>query len=200
MHFHAGKPHDVLDRAEQVRLAEAFGYQGTEGLLPVEQFMREYFRHTSDVSNLVGRFISQIRPWGKLAEWISPVFGHQMEGDFLVGPKIHATRRGLAKLQGDLTEVLRLADLSNLYDKRVAPSTWQAIHEAAPLYSDHLSPAAAARFLSLLSQPQMLGELPNNCTKSACSKSRPEFTRPLSVQFNDITNTVDEHCLRAVKR
>jgi [protein-PII] uridylyltransferase len=202
MHFHAGKPHDVLDRAEQVRLAEAFGFQGTEGLLPVEQFMREYFRHTSDVSNLVGRFISQIRPWGKLAERISSVFGHQMEGDFLVGPKIHATRRGLAKLQGDLTEVLRLADLSNLYDKRVAPSTWQAIHEAAPLYSDHLSPAAAARFLSLLSQPQMLGELLHQLHEvGVLEKVVPEFTHARCLlQFNEYHKyTVDEHCLRAVE-
>ena len=48
LHFHAGKSHDVLDRAEQVRAGrQCFGYQGSEGLLPVEQFMREYFRHTA---------------------------------------------------------------------------------------------------------------------------------------------------------
>src|SRR5690606_23888069 len=28
MHFHAGKPQDVLDRGEQMRLAELFKYQG----------------------------------------------------------------------------------------------------------------------------------------------------------------------------
>src|SRR5947209_9386941 len=177
LHFHAGKSHDVLDRAEQVRMAGALGFQGTEGLLPVEQFMREYFRHTREVSNLVGRFIAQIRPWKKLAEWMSPVLGHQMEGDFLVGPRIHATRRGLPKLQSDLAEVLRLADLSNLYDKRIAPSTWKAIHEAAPRYSDHLTPAAAARFLSLLSQPQMLGELLHQLHEvGVLEKVVPEFT------------------------
>src|SRR5690606_34689723 len=40
MHFHAGKANDVLDRAEQVRLAQVLGFRGQEGLLPFEQFMR----------------------------------------------------------------------------------------------------------------------------------------------------------------
>ena len=47
MHFHAGKSTDVLDRAEQLRIAAAARLQGTAGLLPVEQFMRDYFRHTT---------------------------------------------------------------------------------------------------------------------------------------------------------
>ncbi len=41
LHFHANKAHDVLDRAEQMRIAATFQYAGTEGLLPVEAFMRE---------------------------------------------------------------------------------------------------------------------------------------------------------------
>ncbi|HEV2972311.1 MAG TPA: [protein-PII] uridylyltransferase [Pirellulales bacterium] len=201
LHFHAGKSRDVLDRAEQVRLAAAFSYQGTEGLLPVEQFMREYFRHTREVSQLVGRFVAQIRPWIRLAEWLSPMLGHQMEGDFIVGPRIKATRRGLAKLQADVTEVLRLADLSNLYDTRVASSTWQAVHEASPVFSDQLTPTAAARFLSLLSQPQMLGELLHQLHEvGVLEKVVPEFAHARCLlQFNEYHKfTVDEHCLRGV--
>ena len=43
LHFHAGKSNDVLDRSEQVRLAPLYGHQGTEGILPVEQFMGRVF-------------------------------------------------------------------------------------------------------------------------------------------------------------
>ena len=43
MHFHAGKPGDVLDRAEQVRVADIQGYPPSTGMLPVEQFMRDIF-------------------------------------------------------------------------------------------------------------------------------------------------------------
>ena len=46
------------------------------------------------------------------ARWwwfVEPLVSHQFEGDFRVGPTtISATRRGLAKVRGDLAEVLRL--------------------------------------------------------------------------------------------
>ncbi len=202
LHFHASKSHDVLDRAEQVRIAEAFKFQQTDGLLSVEQFMREYFRHTRAVSQLVGRFWAQIRPWASFSDWLLPVVGHQMEGDFVIGPRIKATKRGLAKLRGDLTETLRLTDLANLYDKRVAPSTWQAIHEAAPAFSDRLSAEAASRFLSLLAQPNRLGELLRELHDvGVLEKIVPEFTHARCLlQFNEYHKyTVDEHSLRAVE-
>ncbi len=62
LHFHTDKPIDVLDRVEQVRIAELFGYTGTAGLLPVEQFMREYFRMTHGVSQVTRRFAANARP------------------------------------------------------------------------------------------------------------------------------------------
>ena len=37
MHFHAGKPQDHLDRAEQVRIAELLDFPPDEHLLPIEQ-------------------------------------------------------------------------------------------------------------------------------------------------------------------
>src|SRR5262249_53690030 len=56
LHFHAGKSADVLDRVEQLRLAEWFEFRGQEGLLPVEEFMRDYFRSTDAVSHIATRF------------------------------------------------------------------------------------------------------------------------------------------------
>ena len=53
LHFHAGKANDLLDRVEQLRIAELWGYRGDDGLLPVEQFMREYFRATEGVGQVV---------------------------------------------------------------------------------------------------------------------------------------------------
>src|SRR4051794_5821878 len=137
LQFHAGKAHDVLDRAEQVRIASRFGFSGANGMLPVEQFMREYFRNTDAVRHIVSRFIEGARPWVKLAEAIAPLFSHQVEGDFRVGPtRISATKRGLAKLKGDLSQVLRLADLSNMYNKKIAHGTWEAVYRAAPKMPD----------------------------------------------------------------
>ena len=49
LHFRAGKANDVLDRVEQIRIAKLRGFAGREGLLPVEQFMSEHFRHANTV-------------------------------------------------------------------------------------------------------------------------------------------------------
>ena len=52
LHFQHGKAEDVLERTEQLRIAEIRKYPAVAGLLPVEQFMREYFQHTSDVREI----------------------------------------------------------------------------------------------------------------------------------------------------
>jgi [protein-PII] uridylyltransferase len=204
MHFHAGKASDALERAEQVRLAAVFGYRGSESILPVEEFMGEYFRHTNAVQHVVTRFLDGARPWSRLAEFLSPVFSHQVEGDFRVGPRrIAATQQGLAKIHRDLTQILRLADLANLYNKGIAHATWKAVREAALQLPDELSPEAAERFLSLLSQPARLGPLLRNLHElGVLEKIIPDFAHARCLlQFNEYHKfTVDEHCIRSVER
>jgi [protein-PII] uridylyltransferase len=203
LHFHAQKEHDVLDRAEQVRIAGVFGYAGSAGILPVEEFMREYFRNTYAVQQVVGRFLEGAQPWMKLAEMLSPLFSHQVEGDFRVGPtRITATRAGLKKVQSDLAQILRLTDLANLYNKRIAHSTWQAIHRVAPNLPDVITSESAERFLSVLSQPARLGELLRSLHElGVLERLIPAYAHARSLlQFNEYHKfTVDEHCLRAVE-
>ena len=204
MHFHAGKSQDVLDRSEQVRLATLYGFEGTSGILPVEQFMREYFRHTRSVRSVVSNFVANNRPgqaWGNL--WGS-IFSHQVEGDYRVTPKqIVATDRGLAKLQNDLSEVLRLCDLANWHSKRIAPATWEKVRAAVPQFKGEVSPEICKQFLSLLSQPGRLGELLRRLHElGVLEKIIPEFTHARCLlQFNEYHKyTVDEHCILAVER
>ena len=133
LHFHGGKSNDVLDRAEQVRLAPLYGHQGTDGILPVEQFMGRYFRHTRAVRSVVGNFVANWRPRSVWLDVWGTIFSHRVDGDYRVTPKqIAATPRGLAKLKTDLSEVLRLCELANLHDIRIAPATWEAVRAAAP--------------------------------------------------------------------
>ncbi len=203
IHFHAGKPQDVLGRSEQVRIAAEFHYAGSEGMLPVEKFMQEYFRHTRAVSNILARFTGEARPWTRLGDLLAPIFSHLMEGDFRVGTSISTTGRGAEKLKGDVAEILRMADLSNLYQKRIAPAAWKAIHEAVPQMSDQLSPESATRFLSILSRPALLGPLLHQLHEAGVlEKVIPEFAHARCLlQFNEYHKyTVDEHSLRAVER
>ena len=96
MHFQAGKSSDVLDRAEQMRLAQVYGYEGKPGLLPVEQFMQEYFRMTKGASHIVA--IGHDREFRAcLAGDFSPLYSHRFERDFRVSRNYVAVNRAAWK-------------------------------------------------------------------------------------------------------
>ena len=203
MHFHAGKASDLVDRTEQVRLAEVYGYQGMEGLLPVEQFMREYFRLTEGVSQVVMRFMAGTRRGPRWTTLLAPLVTHQFEREFRVGPvHIQANSRGLARLQTDLTRIVHLAVVANHYNKPIAHATCEAIRAAVPKLPDDISPEAAEQFIALLDQPARLGDILRNLHEMrVLEKIIPAFSHARCLlQFNEYHKyTVDEHCIRAVE-
>lgn len=203
MHFHAGRSGDVLDRAEQLRIAAAFGYQPTAGMLPVEQFMRDYFRHTEQVSHIVTRFVENARPDRRRRVVTTALFGHRVEGVYRVGPsEIVASSQGLARLRGNLAAVMELVDLANLYDKQIAPDTWEAVRRDVASLRGEVSDDARQHFLSLLSHPARLGELLRELHAAGLLEQFiPAFSHARGLlQFNQYHKyTVDEHCLRAVE-
>ncbi|HUE73172.1 MAG TPA: [protein-PII] uridylyltransferase [Pirellulaceae bacterium] len=209
LHFAAGKASDVLERTEQVRLAECRGYEPVAGLMPVELFMREYFRHTTAVREIAAHFAASVRPRATLRRVLEPLLSHQVEGDFRVGPtEITATRRGLVKVASDLGQVLRLLDLANYYDRRIAHETWEAIRSAMSERepadpSEPLAPEVAERFLSLMSQPMRLSELLRRLHElRVLEQIVPGMNHARGLlQFNAYHRyTVDEHSIRAVDR
>jgi [protein-PII] uridylyltransferase len=204
MHFHAGKGNDLLDKAEQLRLAEVMGYEGSAGLLPVERFMQHYFKLTSRVSGIAKRFAEAARPRAMIGRILSPLVSHRFEGDFRVGPtSIGLLPRSFAKLQSSLEEILRLCDLSNLYDKPIDRETQEAIRAAVPKLPEGVSPQAAKRFLSMLNSPARLGELLRLLHDTgALERVLPDFAHARCLlQFNEYHKfTVDEHTLRAVEQ
>lgn len=203
MHFEAGKSSDVLSRPEQLRIAETLGYHGEEGLLPVEQFMREYFRLTHATSSIVNRFVEGARPQSRIKRVLAPLVSHRFEGDYRVGPRsIGANRRGMKKLGDSLAEILRLADVANLYDLPIDYPAREAIRAAAARLPDDVSPEAAERFRSLLNQPARVGELLHELHDTGVlEKVIPAFGHARCLlQFNEYHKfTVDEHSLRAVQ-
>lgn len=204
LHFHANRAQDVLDRQEQVRLAKLYGYQGDEGLLPVEQFMRDYFHHTSEVNMAMTHFVATAKARLGVRSVFNSLMSHYVEGDFRVGPiYISATPRGLAKLRRDLVHVLRLMDLANLYDKMIEHRTWEAMREAVQERATiALTPEVAERFLSLLSQTGRLGDLLRRLHQlRVLEQIVPGMSHARCLlQFNEFHKyTVDEHSIRAVE-
>ncbi|MEX0818230.1 MAG: [protein-PII] uridylyltransferase [Pirellulaceae bacterium] len=204
LHFHAGKSVDLLDRHEQVRVAELYGYEGDEHQLPVERFMRDYIEHTSHVRYCAAHFVESAKSRRGITKFVGELFSHRMEGDFRVGPvHISALPRVREKLRTDLSEVLRLMDLANRTKTRIDHATWQMIRESmleAP--SIQLSPKAVARFRSLLDQPGDLGDLLRRLHElGVLEKLVPPMAHARHLmQFNEYHKfTVDEHSIRAIE-
>jgi [protein-PII] uridylyltransferase len=202
VHFHAAKPGDVLDRAEQVRIAELYGYELRGGMLPVEQFMRDYFRHTTAVSHVTGQFLARARARDRLTRLATAMLGHRVE-HLRVGPAgLLATRRAVDRMRGNLAEILRMVDLANLYDVPIAQSTWHWVRQEAPCLPPGADSAARDYFLSLLACPTRLGPLLRDLHEVGLLEHLlPAFTHARGLlQFNQYHKyTVDEHCLRAVE-
>ncbi|MCH2124375.1 MAG: [protein-PII] uridylyltransferase [Pirellulaceae bacterium] len=204
MHFFADKPQDTLSREEQVRIATSFGYQGDRGLLPVEQFMKDYFEHVSGVRYTSTHFLTRSKSRSTIARRLGWFFGRQLERDYFIGVRrISATRHGRVKLVGNLSEVLRLMDLANRFQKPIDHETWIAIRDDMVRRDAlELSEEAIERFLSLLSEPGRLADLLRRLHElRVLEKIIPavEHARCL-MQFNEYHKyTVDEHSIRTIE-
>src|SRR5262245_48783085 len=203
MHFHAGEPNDGLSRPEQLRLAEFLQYRGRQGMLPVEQFMRDYFHHTNHVWQLAHRLSEMMQPVSRVSQLLEPVLGRKIEDDYQIGRhEVSATPRATARLGRHREEVLKLVDLARREGKRISQDTWHFVYLSAPHYSNEPRPMVVSKFLALLANPVRLGELLRRLHGlGVLEKIIPEFSHARSLlQFNQYHKyTVDEHCILAVE-
>jgi [protein-PII] uridylyltransferase len=204
LHFREGKGQDILDRPTQMEIAESWGYEGTEGVLPVERFMQDYFDNTRNVRYAAAYFADDARSrplWGQVVE---RVFSRQIDHHIRMGPThIWVPASELDRFAVSLPDVLRLMSLANEHRRRISHRTWQAIRQAMqerqPTPPDEESIEA---FLSLLSRPGRLAPLLRRLHElRVIEQLIPEFghTRGL-LQFNAYHKyTVDAHSFRAVE-
>ena len=202
MHFHANEANDALSRPEQLRLAEYLKFQGKQGMLPVEQFMREYFHHTAHVWQMAHRLSELMQPVSRVSRVLAPMLGRRTQDDYQIGrSEVSATPRATARLAQHPEEVLKLVDVARFEGKRISQDTWHFVYRTAPKYSNEPRPALMQGFLKLLQDPLRLGELLRRLHEmGVLEKIIPEFSHARSfLQFNQYHKyTVDEHCIRAV--
>lgn len=203
MHFYAGSAHDLLNRAEQLRIAEWLGHAYRSGLLPVEHFMRDYFRHSNHIWQLVRRRDASLQAVSKVARVLDPMLGRKVDEDYRVGLKqVSATPRGLEKLKTDLSAVLRIVAISAREGKFIDHATWSTMLLAAPDFSDEVSPEVRRQFYELLDESKVVGDLLRVLHELGYLEKLVPAMRHVRclLQFNQYHKyTVDEHSLRAVR-
>ncbi len=204
MHFHAGASHDLLNRAEQLRIAEWMGHTHRSGLLPVEHFMRDYFRHSNHIWQLVRRRQASLHVVSTMTRVLEPMLVKKIDDDYRVGLKyVSATPTGLAKLKTDMGEVLRIIALSAREGKFIDHATWSTLLLTAPEFSDEVDLAVRKQFYEQLADSSAVGdELRVLHELGYLEKIVPAMKHARCLlQFNQYHKfTVDEHSLRAVRK
>ncbi|MEO1615953.1 MAG: [protein-PII] uridylyltransferase [Planctomycetota bacterium] len=204
LHFRENRAQDVLDRPTQLKIAEAWDYKGSEGVLPVEAFMQNLFDVTRDVRYITRFFIddNRSRPLiGQAVEWLR---SKRVAEHVVMGPThIWVEGKHLPQFALRLKEVLRFIALANHHSRRIGHHTWQTIRiamaERPPAPPDAESVGA---FLSLLSRGGRLAELLRRLHELRILEQLiPDFKRTRGLlQFNAYHKyTVDRHCIRAVE-
>ena len=204
LHFRENRAQDVLDRPTQMEIAEAWGYKGSEGVLPVEEFMQEYFDNTRNVRYVAAFFAddSLNRPlYTQVFEW---ALSKRIDDGIRMGPThIWVDDKDISAFASSLPKVLRLMHLANHHRRRIGHRTWQAIRtamkdrEPTPPDTESIN-----SFLALLSRPGRLASLLRRLHELRIIEQLiPAFKRTRGLlQFNAYHKyTVDAHCIRAVE-
>jgi [protein-PII] uridylyltransferase len=204
LHFHAGKPGDVLTFDEQVRLAAFFGYSDSPQLLGVERFMQQYYRLSTALQHTSDRFVRRLQrpsPWRR---FITAVTAREIEGRVVVTRNsVLLPERRREELAADPSAVIRLLGISQETGRPVSSSTLDAIARALTAQSDeaYLDPSIQAKVFALFAEPGIGRTLEMMHRVGILERVIPEFASARGLmQFNQYHKyTVDVHSVRAVQ-
>ena len=140
----------------------------------------------------------------RVSRVLEPVLSKTINGDYRVGLKtVSATESGQAKLKSDLGEVLRFVQLAVSNEKTIDHNDWSMLFMAAPDFSAQVTDEVKKAFYELLGNSKTVGEFLRILHELGfLEKLIPAIRHARCLlQFNQYHKyTVDEHCLRAVRK
>jgi len=204
LHFAHRRSQDVLDRPTQMSIADKWGYVASDGRLPVEYFMQDYFEHTRNVQYAASYMYADAQRSPLLSRIYERIMSRRIDDAIRIGPHhVWVDAKLLTGFSQNLANVLRLMDIANRYRRRISHTTWQAIREAMIAREPQVPNESAIRsFLSLMSRPGHLADLLRRLNElRVLEQFIPAMKRARGLlQFNEYHKyTVDAHCIRAVE-
>lgn len=205
LHFHNGRAVDLLDRNEQLRIADAWHYPAGLEILPVQEFMRQYFRHSTAARYSSFQFINDVRGQFEHRSFFDTWVGRREEEHFLVTPRcVAVVKESLDLVKNDIEQVLRLMEISNRSKRFIEQNTWRTIRKAMLKQTQLVLSADAKKyFMRILDNPNRLANLLRRLHEmNVLEKIIPAFRHARwLLQFNQYHKyTVDEHTLIAVEK
>ncbi len=206
MHFQAGRAQDILSFEEQVRLAAQFQFVDQPHILAVEQFMQQYFRHTTGIFDRCMRFVDRTTEtslWSRLGQWWpSPL----IEESFQISKnRLTVPAEKLLSVLDNPELLVRFFQVAQERGLAIETQTLDELHhhlETMPYELFH-TPAVSNIFRQILSKPGGLADTLESMHRARLlQKLIPAFARVRGLmQFNQYHKyTVDEHSILAVRQ
>jgi len=205
LHLAADRGSDLLSRDEQLRITKRLGFEGTPAQRPVEQFMQNYFRHSSAIAAIANQFVEKHRPQSITSRVVQFLGSHRADGVLRVGGEyLDATTEGRDEVCSGIEQILKLYLTCALYGVRPAPPLAERIRQTMDKTSADraLSDEAAEVFLRILGHNGEIGPLLRSMYDTGVLEHvvPPMAHARCLLQFNQYHSyTVDEHSLRAVE-
>ncbi|MEM9585745.1 MAG: [protein-PII] uridylyltransferase [Planctomycetota bacterium] len=204
LHFLEGRSQDVLDRATQLEIANKWGYEGSEGVLPVERFMQDYFEHTRNVRYARAYFTDDTRSQSRIWQLGEQIFSRKVTPEIRMGPThIWFVGKSRPHCAGSLPHVMKLMLLSNQHRRRISHSTWQAIRVAMlDRPAERPDEESIRLFMEILASTGRLASVLRRLHElRVLEQLIPAVKRCRGlIQFNAYHKyTVDAHCIRSVE-
>jgi len=205
MHFQAGRAQDILSFEEQVRLAAQYQYVDQPHILAVEQFMQQYFRHTTGIHDRCMRFLdrtSEASRWSRLGQWWPSSL---IEGWFQISRnRLTVPSDKLLNVLDNPELLVRFFQVAQERGLAIETQMLDELHhhlETMPNELFHI-PAVSRIFRQILSTPRGLADTLESMHRARLlEKLIPAFARVRGLmQFNQYHKyTVDEHSILAVR-
>jgi [protein-PII] uridylyltransferase len=204
LHFDAGRAQDSLDRGQQLNLAAWAGFHGRDGVLPVEEFMQEYFERTSEVLYASAHFVAAASIGSPFVRGLTHMVSVPVHRYYRLGIReIWANREGKKLVAKDPAKVLELMTLANRFNRRIEHDTWQAIRMGMLRRKpEPLNHESIQRFLDLMEySPQLDRMLRRLHELRVLEQIIPAMSHArYLLQFNEYHKyTVDAHCIRSIE-
>ena len=206
LHFHTGKPFDVLEHDLQLIIAKNLGYRDRDNELGVEHFMRDYYTHARAIKHLSDLICERLKGQSSAGRAVGLLTRRQLDD----GSVLHHTHIALPQKRRHFFDntphhLLSLFLNSQRFGVPLNEAAQQGIKDHLHLIDDTFrsSERASRIFLDLFRTPVGIGTTLRTMHElDILGTYVPEFgSLTCLVQYNRYhIYTADEHTLVAVER
>jgi [protein-PII] uridylyltransferase len=206
LHLEAGRAEEILSFDEQVRLASLYGFHDQPNLLGVEQFMQQYYRHSTGLHETLIRFTDRCLAQSTKRRTNGAQPAAMVDGYFVVtGQQLTVPSELRARVLDSPDLLLQLFETARSRGLKIDGDLLDEVHNQMDSVSSEAfrTPEVSRVFLQILAGPGAVASTLEAMHRAhLLEKIIPVFaTLRGLMQFNQYHKyTVDEHTILAVAK